>query len=221
MNRRSFVVATALVCAAAGCGRGFALRVPGAPREWKRIAAGPAVVSVVEFDGSGGLKPRSDWTYDATMNVDAAVGARVQRAGGRAFVPADVAHTDVTSDDFRHWTSRALQEIAGRIAGTHASAQRSVGEWRYPESLTTWRAALGADFVLAVLFIDAYESAGAGSSGSAASRYDAAQTGIACLVDLGDGRVVACEASTHRFGDLRTAEAARAAVADLADRVCP
>jgi hypothetical protein len=221
MIRRPLVLAAALVCAMAGCGRAFVLRAPGAPREWKRIAAGPAVVSVVEFDGSGSLKPRADWTYDATMNVDAAVAARVQRAGGRTFVPADVAHTDVTSDDFRHWSSRTLQEIAGRIAGTHASGHKSVGEWRYPESLTTWRAALGADFALTVLFIDAYESAGDASSGAAASRYDAAQTGIACLVDLGDGRVVACATSTHRFGDLRTAEPARAAVADLADRICP
>jgi hypothetical protein len=221
MNRRPpplFVLAAALVCAAAGCGHGFLLRAPGAPRDWKRIAAGPAVVSVVEFDGSGSLKPRADWTYDAAVNVDAAVAARVQRAGGRTFVPADVAHTDVTSDDFRHWSSATLQEIAGKIAGTTSSPRRSVGEWRFPASLTTWRAALAADFVLTVLFIDAYEP---GAPASASSRYDAAQTGIACLVDLGDGRVVACATSTQRFGDLRTAEPARAAVADLAGRLCP
>jgi hypothetical protein len=214
-----FVLTVATAWAAAGCAPAFQVRASGAPKDCKRIAAAPVVVSVVEFDGGGNLKPRADWSYDATANVDGAVTARVKGAGGRAFVPADVAHTDVTSDDFRHWSSATLQEIAGKIAGTKSSPQRSVTDWRFPQSLTTWRAALGADFVLTVLFIDAYEPAGA--PGSATSRYDAAQTGIACLVDLADGRVVACETSTHRFGDLRTAEPARAAVADVAGRLCP
>jgi len=182
------------------------------------------VVSVFEFDASASLKPRSDWTYDAARNVDAAVGARVKRGGARTFVAADVAHTDVTSDDFRHWTSTTLQEIAGKISGTKSSARQSVGEWQFPQSLATWRAALGADFVLAVLFLDAYEAAApaaTGSSGSTSSRYDAAQTGLACLVNLEDGRVVACTPSTHRFGDLRTADSARDAVDDVVAKLCP
>jgi hypothetical protein len=210
--------------AAAGCGSAFQLRVPGAPRGCGRLAAGPAVVSVFEFDANASLKPRGDWTYDANRNVDAAVAARVKQGGGRPFVAADVAHTDVTADDFRHWTSVALQEIAGKIAGTKSSPHQSVGEWRFPQSLTTWRAALGADSVLALLFIDAYEPGaptGGGSSASTSSRYDAAQTGIACLVNVDDSRIVACEPSARRFGDLRTAESARDAVADVVGRVCP
>jgi hypothetical protein len=168
--------------------------------------------------------PRADWTHDAARNVDAAVAAWVERGGGRTFVAADVAHTDVTSDDFRHWASAALQEIAGKIAGTRASPRRSVGEWQFPQSLTTWRAALGADFALSVLFVDAYEPVAPGDAAShsaASSRYDAAQTGIACLVDLSDGRIVTCAASTRRFGDLRTPEGARDALADVVDKICP
>jgi hypothetical protein len=209
---------------AGGCGPVFQLRVPDAPKDCRRVAAGPAVVSVFEFDANGGLKQRGDWTYDAAANVDGAVAARVARDGGRTFVAADVAHTDVTSDDFRHWSSTSLQEIAGKIAGSKASAHQSVGEWRYPASLTTWRAALGATAALTVLFVDAYEpngSASTGSSGDGSSRYDAAQTGIACLVDLNDGRIVACGTSTRRFGDLRTAAAARGAVDDVVGRICP
>jgi len=217
------VFAVVLVGAAAGCGSGFALRVPAAPKDCARIAAGPAVVSVVEFDASGGLKRRDDWTYDAARNVDAAVAARVTRAGGRTFAAPDVAHTDVAADDFRHWTSATLQEIAGEIAGTKSSPHKSVGDWRFPESLTTWRAALGADFALALLFVDAYEPAAASnaSSTSTTSRYDAAQTGMACLVDLNDSRVVACGTSPRRFGDLRTADSARDAVDDVVGRICP
>jgi hypothetical protein len=219
-----FVFAAALGWAAAGCGPGFLLRVPGAPEDCRRIAAGQPVVSVFEFDTGGGLKPRADWRYDAALNVEAALEARIKRGGGRAFVAADVAHTDVTSDDFRHWSSGALQEIAGKIAGTKSSARRSVSEWRFPQSLSTWRAALGKDFVLTLLFVDAYEPAapaGTGSSSATSSRYDAAQTGIACLVDLNDGRILACETSPHRFGDLRTAESARDAVAAIVGRLCP
>jgi len=218
-----FGLAMVLVWAAATCAPAFVLRLPGTPRDCRRIAAGPAVVSVFDFDASSGLKPRADWTYDATRNVDDAVAARITRSGGRPFVAPDVAHTDVTSDDFRHWVSGALQEIAGTIAGTKSSGRQSVGDWRFPQRLTTWRAALGKDFVVALLFLDAYElaaPAGTGSS-SSSSHYDAAQTGIACLVDLNDGRIVECETSTRHFGDLRTAESARDAVDDVVGRICP
>ena len=203
-----------LVLAAGGCGPAFLLSVPQAPEDCRRIAAGPAVVSVFEFDAGGNLKQRNDWTYDASRNVDAAVAARVKRSGGRTFAAEDLAHTDVTSDDFRHWGSATLQEIAGTIAKTRSSAHHSVAEWRFPQSLATWRAALGSDFALIVLFVDAYEPA------APSSRYDAAQTGIACLVDFADGRIVACAPSTRRFGDLRTGEAARDAVEDVVARIC-
>jgi hypothetical protein len=218
------VLAVIVAWAAAGCGSGFALSVPGAPKDCRRIAAGPAVVSVFEFEASGRLKQRADWAYDASQNVDAAVVARVKRGGGRTFVSADVAHTDVTSDDFRHWASASLQEIAGTIAKTRSSAHQSVADWRFPQSLSTWRAALGADSVLILLFVDAYEPAApaaTGSSSATSSRYDAAQTGIACLVDTSDSRVVACGTSTRRFGDLRTGESARDAVEDVVARICP
>jgi hypothetical protein len=207
-----------LLCAVAAgaCAPAFALRVPGAQIDWRRVAAGPAIVSVFEFEGSGSLTPRADWTYSAVRNVDEAVTARITGLGGRAFVPDDVAHTDVPYGDFRRWSSRALQEIAGKIAGTRASPHRSVAAWRFPDSLTTLRAALRADFVLAVLFIDAYEpAAGAAGTAPATARYRAAQTGIACLVDLADGRVVACESAPRPFGDLRSRDAARDAVADI------
>lgn len=214
------LLALAAGTAAAGCGPGFRLSVPGAPKDCRRIAAGPAVVSVFESDANGGLKQRADWTYDASRNVDAAVAARVRRGGGRTIAPADVAHTDVTSDDFRHWGSTTLQDIAGAITKTRPSAHQSVADWRFPQSLATWRAALQSDFGLLVLLIDAYEVAGPESSSSTSSRYDTAQTGIACLVDFSDGRIVACNPAARRFGDLRTGESARDAVEDLVGRIC-
>lgn len=173
------------------------------------MAAGPAIVSVFEFEANGNLTPRADWTRAAAKHVDAAVAARVTSGGGRRFIPEDVAHTDVTYGDFRHWSSGALQEIAGKLAGRTASPRRSVGEWRFPGSLTTWRAALGVDFVVAVLFVDAYQAAT-----PAMARYRAAQTGIACTVDLADGRIVRCH-SAPAFGDLRARDAADAAVGEL------
>jgi hypothetical protein len=220
---RSSSIGPAAFLLVAGCAPALATRIPEVRVAPARLAAGPASISIFEFGGDGSLTPRPDWTGDAAKNVDAAVAARVTLNGGRTFVPEDVAHTDVPYGDFRHWTSAALQEIAGALAGTRASAHRSVAEWRYPQSLSTWRAALGADFVLAVLFADAYEPAGQGAAAAppASAAYRAAQTGIACAVSLGDGRIVWCETARAGFGDLRAAEAARAAVGAIVTEVCP
>ena len=217
----------AIASASGACAPGFVTRTPGVTLVPSRLAVGPAVVTVVEFDGNGNLAPRPDWAADAAQNVDAAVAARVTANGGRIFVAADVAHTDVAYGDFRRWSSGALQEIAGKLHGSRPSANRSVAEWRYPQSLATWHAALAADFVLAVLFVDAYEPAdkaapaAAGATEPDAARYRAAQTGIVCAVDLGDGRIVWCETAREAFGDLRTPEAARRAVGAIVAELCP
>ena len=210
----------------AACAPAFSTRTAGVRIVPGRIAVGPAIVSIVEFDGSGSLAPRADWAATAAQNVEAAVAARVVANGGRTFVAADVAHTDVPYGDFRRWGSGALQEIAGKLTGSRASDNRSVADWRYPHSLATWHAALAADFVLAVLFVDAYEPAGQATppaTGGAleAARYRAAQTGIACAVDLSDGRIVWCETARAAFGDLRTPEAARRAVGAIVAELCP
>ena len=140
--------AVILVWAAGRYVAGLAGFWSGRSQGCRRIATGPAVVSVFEFEASGGLKQRADWTYDASQSVDAAVAARVKRGGGRTFVAADVAHTDVTSDDFRHWGSAALQEIAGTIAKTRVLGAPVGGGLAIPaESVDLGRAALGADFV--------------------------------------------------------------------------
>ena len=223
MQRGSLLIGQALLAGLGGCGPALATRIPDVRIASARLAAGPSSVSVFEFGGDGSLTSRPDWTGDAAQNVDAAVAARVTMNGGRTFVPEDVAHTDVPYDDFRRWASGALQEIAGALAGTRASAHRSVAEWRYPQSLSTWRAALHADFVLAVLFADAYESEGpvAAAAPPASAAYRAAQTGIACVVSLGDGRIVWCETARAAFGDLRAAGAARGAVGAIITELCP
>jgi hypothetical protein len=223
MRRCSLLIGQALLAGGlGGCGPALATRIPDVRIAPGRLAAGPSSVSVFEFGGDGSLTSRPDWTGDAAQNVDAAVAARVTANGGRTFVPEDVAHTDVSYGDFRRWASGALQEIAGALAGTRASAHRSVSEWRYPQSLSTWRAALRADFVLAVLFADAYQSGrGEAAAPTGAAVYRAAQTGIACVVGLGDGRIVWCETARAAFGDLRAAAAARAAVGAIVTELCP
>jgi hypothetical protein len=75
------------------------------------------------------------------------------------------------------------------------------------------------DLVVAVLFVDAYEAVAQATP--AAPRYRANQTGIACAVDLGDGRIVWCERARDPFGDLRTPEGARDAVAAIAAELWP
>src|SRR3954470_6981718 len=123
------------LCGIAACAPALSTRTADIKIVPARLAAGPALVSVVEFDGNGNLVPRPDWSADAAQNVDDAVGARVAANGGRTFVAADAAHTDVSYGDFRHWSSGALQEIAGTLDGSRASGgHRSVSEWRYPQS---------------------------------------------------------------------------------------
>jgi hypothetical protein len=220
VDRRSSCRSAILLCAFLGCAPGFEIRVRDARIASGRLAAGPAIVSVFQFDSDGNLVPRADWTGTAARNVDAAVAARVGASGGRVFVAEDVAHTDVSYGDFRHWSSTALQEIAGKLAGTRDSPRRSVAEWRFPQSLATWRAALGADFVMAILFVDAYEPAGPGATTPpVAASYRATQTGIACAVDLGDGRIVWCE-TAPAFGDLRTRGAASDVVSGVVRAPC-
>jgi hypothetical protein len=216
-------ISPAALLLVAGCAPALATRIPDVRVIPARLAAGPASTSIFEFGADGSLTPRPDWTADAAKNVDAAIASHVTLNGGRAFVPEDVAHTDVPYGDVRRWTSGALQEIAGALAGTRASAHRSVAEWHYPQSLSTWRAALGADFVLAVVFADAYEPAGQGAAAAppASAAFRASQTGIACAVSLGDGRIVWCQTSRAAFGDLRAAEAARAAVSAIVTELCP
>lgn len=209
-----------LLCATAACAPAFARRVPDLRIPCGRIAAAPAIVSIFEFEASGNLVPRGDWTYTVARNVDAAVTARISGDVGRTFVDEDVEHTDVTFPDFRRWTSAALQEIAGKIAGTRPSPRHAVTEWRFPQSLTTWRAALRADLVLAVLFVDAYETAAPiAATTPATTAYGAAQTGIACLVSLDDGRIVWCETAAGPLGDLRVRQSAQDAVADPVGQV--
>ena len=229
MRGRSILLAGSVAISLSGlaaCAPAFSTRTAGVRIVPGRIAVGPAIVSVVEFDGNGKLAPRADWAAAAAQNVDAAVAARVTANGGRTFVVADVAHTDVAYGDFRRWSSGALQEIAGKLTGSRASDHRSVADWRYPQSLATWHAALAADFVLAVLFVDAYEPAGQATPATAGggletARYHAAQTGIACAVDLSDGRIVWCETAREAFGDLRTPDGARRAVGAIVAGLCP
>ena len=220
---RACWVGSAVLLLVAGCAPALATRIPDVRVDAGRLAAGPPSVSIFEFGADGSLTPRPEWTADAAKNVNAAVSTRVTLNGGRTFVPEDVAHTDVTYGDFRHWASGALQEIAGALAGTRPSPHRSVGEWRFPQSLSTWRAALGADFVLAVLFADAYEPAGRGAAAAppASAAYRAAQTGIACAVSLADGRIVWCEVARTPFGDLRATAAAGTAVGAIVMELCP
>ena len=140
MRGRSVLLTCSVAIALSGlaaCAPTFSTRTAGVRIVPGRLAVGPAIVAIVEFDGNGNLPPRADWAAAAGQTVDAAVAARVVASGGRTFVAADVAHTDVTYGDFRHWSSGALQEIAGKLAGSRASAHRSVADWRYPHSLAT------------------------------------------------------------------------------------
>lgn len=108
--------------------------------------------------------------------------------------------------------------IAREIDGRGESYHRSVAEWRWLVDMATWRERLGADFVLVVQFRDAHVTGGR----VVANVFSPIQVwprrvGTACVVDLEDGRVVACSQNTSGSRGLQTAAEARDAVNELLD----
>jgi hypothetical protein len=110
----------------------------------------------------------------------------------------------------------SMEEILGELDGRSNADHHSVGEWRFPFKLATWREALNADFALVVRFWDGFQSPGMVLLNMAAPvRHTGKQTGIACVLDLRDGRVVWCDRTTSQYGDLRAPADAEKAVSRL------
>jgi hypothetical protein len=191
----------------------FATRVPDVQIIPARLAAMPTDVEVYELDTPGvrgQLTFMPTWTETAKSNVDQAVERIVASRGGRPFDRRLINETDATSGLFSQWSRNALFDIEDKMAGRSESKRRSVGEWRFPQSLEKWRTAVNSDFLLLTLFRDEYQSLADALLNLSVPRVFfaklAKQMGIACIMDLRDGRMVQCERRV--FGDLRTPEGA-------------
>jgi hypothetical protein len=218
------VATVALSLAVLGCGPALAMRVSNIHVVPSQLSAMPAMVEISELDARQTWTPREDWTSAATVNVDAAVDYVVAANEGDSFDAGDVANTEIPYGAFRRWSKLALTQIAAELDGSQRLSHRSISEWRFDYDLRSWRHRLQSDFVLVVLFRDAHNTVGhvlVNALTPIFLRVYAQQVGIACVVDLRDGRIVWCESYVDPGGDLRDRLGATRAVNRLLRPLLP
>jgi hypothetical protein len=214
-----------------GCAR-FETRVSDVDLTAPRIAALRPTVVISEYDVEGRYTPNEEWTRNATLFVNVAVDKWVKAHGGRAIGPADVQGTSVSYGEVARWLDEALAAISHAITG--GSDNRSVSNWRLRRPLADWRTKLGADYVLGFRAEDAHETAGvrvANAVFKSGGPGHPVNIGMACLLSLVDGRVVACSRGAAfnakrsylliNDSDLESPEEADSAVAYVLDGLLP
>lgn len=194
----------------------LATRVPDVSISAPRMVVMPAYVEVFELNASGETVFRPDWQAVAARNVETALERLIRANGARMFSEKDVGETKVRYSAFRRWTTVSMEEILDELDGRSHADHHSVGEWRFPFKLATWREALNADFALVVRFWDGFQSPDLALLNMVAPvRHTGKQTGVACVLDLRDGRVVWCDRTARGYGDLRAPADAEKAVGRL------
>ena len=222
MRVRDFRVVTVIVVAAQACAAPFATRVRNIKAAPARVAAMPADVEVYQLDAEEELTRVENATAIAEQAVISEVNRWVTEHGGRTFDRKDVYGTKVGYLSFRQWAEGALEQIAVEIDGRRRTNRQSVAEWRWLANMETWHERLGADFVLVVRFRDANATGGRVAMNFVSpNQVWARRVGTACVVDMRDGRIVACHQETSGSGKLQTQAEARDAVEDLLKGLFP
>ncbi|HTB57836.1 MAG TPA: hypothetical protein VLC06_08180 [Polyangia bacterium] len=99
--------------------------------------------------------------------------------------------------DFVEWSARSMEEIILELLGKSQQDHASVAEFKYRGDLRIWSRSLAADYLLISYFVNGYDTRARATSRTATEH--AARRALACIVDLGDGRIVWC-----RFTDAQT-----------------
>jgi hypothetical protein len=214
--------------ASLGCASAFETRVADVDLRAPRVAALPAHVVISEYDVTGAFTPNAEWTQSATLFTNVAVERWVKARGGRMIQRNDLQGTAVAQEEVGRWLDETLESISNAMA--RGSENQSVASWRLRRPLSDWRAALGADYVLGFRAWDAHETAGVRAANAVFKTGGPGHprnVGIACLLSLADGRVVACSRAAavnvkrkYLFindSDLESPEAADSAVAYILD----
>jgi hypothetical protein len=173
------------------------------------------MTAAFELDINGHTTPKQDWADAMELRLAPEVDRWVRHYGGRPISP-EVEVPDSPSTSFHKWTVTALMEIAGQSTGAKEYGLRSVGQWRFKGDLDWLREAVQTDFVLLSLFRDIRQTTGrviGGLIGGVHTYFT--QVGVACVIDLRDGRMVWCNARRDKWGDLAERHWTERAVADL------
>jgi hypothetical protein len=182
-----------------------AMQYPGIDVTSKRVAAMPSEGVVWDCDFYGKETVAAEDTLKAKQNIDDSINYRVRRAGGRSFGPASVGLLD-GAQAFRSWAVDTLSEIMLERIEPSARKHATVGDFRFPNDLESWRSLLDADFVLFTTFILGRETMG---RALAVGSPTPAQRAIACVVHLHSRRVVWCQFDDLMSNNLLVREGAQ------------
>jgi hypothetical protein len=183
-----------------GCSLPFGMRDQTVYVAPARIAAAPPAIRVFDFDAGGDVTTLPEEASAVRVRLEPAINRAISARGGRFFSLEAIKGLE-GGEAFLRWCFRALHEIE-QASLTKAQGRwtpyNSVTEWTYPYDLAPLQKSLDADFLLVSLFFDGRHTAGRNvvnvlSSGVGGTSRHAKRTALACVVELGDGRVVWCD----------------------------
>ena len=209
------LVGLALAACGAGCAAPLKMSDPAHHVPPQSLAAVPPFVASFEIDADSKYVKHGDWQQAARAALEASIDYDVQAHGGRFFNDEQLKTVDRTA--FPDWAAQMLGEIMReahlRQKGTE-TRHHTVFQWRYARpGLDVWRSFLGADYVMVSVFLDGQNTTGRSVTNALAAGFggwmiDARREGLACVVNLIDGRVVWCALAP--FGPLSVRERATA-----------
>jgi hypothetical protein len=215
------LVAVAAVIAG-GCAAPLGLNDPTARVAPARLVGLPPAIRTFELDAGREVSVLSEAARAAREAVEPAVAFFVTSLGGHVVSLEQLKGLE-EGHELMRWALKTLQAIGQESLlrhDGHTTPHSAVSDWRYPGSLASLRAGLDADFILLTLFLDGRHTAGRTvandlAQGFGGTSVHAKREAEACVVDLGDGRVVWCAFEPLARVDLTQAGAAHEVVARL------
>jgi hypothetical protein len=197
------------------CEAAFQNRVGDARIATAQIAALPIGRVAYTLDSFDARVEKEEWANGMEGFMVPVLQRFVTGCGGRVVEDREVEECPPCAR-LSKWVASAGMEVAAHKAGRGETGRRSVGDWVYTGDVTPVQKALAAKIALVVAFKDTRDAADAGTPPPA--RAEAAawkKLGVACLVDLVDGRMLWCEAREDSLADLTNLAGARRAMEQL------
>jgi hypothetical protein len=211
------------IAVASGCEPAFQARVADARIAGAQIAAMPIERMAYTHDTFEARVEKELWANGMEGFMVPVLQKFVSGCGGRVVDDRELQECPPCAA-LSKWVARAGMEVAAYKAGQGGAARRrSVAEWVYTGDVAPVERALGAKVALVVAFKDTRAAGDAVATATTprtetatalATNEDAAwkKIGVACLVDLVDGRMLWCESREDTLRDLSSLTGARQAI---------
>lgn len=219
--------------ALSACTQTKAFRTSGkaGPRaETARVLLMPPDVEAYEVTAGGLLEPNAAWSEAARRNLARAIGDILAERNAR-LVHYETLAEGVALLAPEHRQLVKLHDAVGRAIMLHKYVDRfqlptkdDAFDWTLGEGVAALRENYAADYALFVVFRDSFASAGRVAVIAVAALFGVGvgggqQLGFASLVDLETGEIEWFNIMQSGVGDVREAEGARQAAADLLDEL--